>query len=143
MTQVVRSRRQPYVVFYILIVPAIALNIYATLYSGDQKGWLLVGGTCLMLALIHYFLWRRRLVLEDGYIAYGEMWRTRKFALHAIKSIDLDHWMYGSRPWIILLNDSSLPITINVATFEPAKLKKFAEEVHKAEPSIRISVFSI
>lgn len=139
---VVRSRRQPYIVFAVLLTPMIALTVYATFYSGDQKGWVFVGGTCFILAAIYYYLWSLRLALENNHVTYRATWRYREIALHVVESIEPGQWMYGSRPWVIRPKGSTSVIVVNVANFEPTMLRKFAEAVRTTEPGIRVSVFS-
>lgn len=138
---VIRSRKQPYVVFGVLLTPVFALGLYAGLHSGDRNSFIGVAFVLLMLCCIYLYLSSLKLALSESTIQYRKSLRTAEIPIGNVSSIT-----HGQKPfgkglrWTIHLKDHSDPITVNIANFRRSELKAFSAALLKRDPSIRISV---
>lgn len=140
---VIRSRKQPYVGFGILLGPIIIGSVYIALHTGVTS---LLEGSAAMSFLLVFLWWHLstfKLILARDAIIYKELWRSTETPVDMVRSIEPGKLFGVSGAWIIHRRDNASTMLIKVANFSPRDLKGFAQAVVDRNPSIQFTALPI
>jgi hypothetical protein len=131
---VLRSRRAPYVVFGVLLVPVILLSVYNAVTKYIIVPIAFPTG---LLLIIWWYLYSLKLILDESTILYGVMWRRYQLATNEIASIGRAPKVFGlSGRWLIKRKNGFPDVVVNVANFMPNDIKKFVRALEERAPQI-------
>jgi hypothetical protein len=142
-TIVIRSRKQPYVGFGILLVPMIALQLYLVIYKGNMSCASAAVIQTLILVLIWWYLSTFKLILTEDAIVYKELWRSARTPIDMVSSVEPGKLFGVSGTWIIHRRDNASTMLVKVANFSPSDLRRFAQAVIERDSRIEFTALSL